>query len=187
MNQDEPDPRPAFTEPEPVTSVMRRVLDSLEMIYDHDVEDDVITLRIQLENVEVGVFLYGQNADLACAIVRLPVRAPQAVRPLVGEFLHRLNYAGKRKFWEMDYNDGEIRLRATTDTIDAPLSETMFRAMGRAVLEIADRTFPYLNAVICRSMKPDFAADQAIAALDAGPGDDEGEEDDGDDSEDGER
>jgi len=152
---------------EAATTTMRRVLDALKMEYDYDAEDDIISLRVQLETFEAAMFLYGENDDMATIMIRLPVRAPESVRPAVGEFLHRLNYAGRRKFWEMDYNDGEIRLRATTDTIDAPLSDTMFQAMSRAVLEIADRSFPYLNAVITRGMKPDFAADQAIAALSA--------------------
>lgn len=161
----DPENGPASITSESATTTMRRVLDGLKMEYDYDAEDDLISLRVQLETFEASMFLFGENDDMATLMVRLPVRAPESVRPAVGEFLHRLNYAGRRKFWEMDYNDGEIRLRATTDTIDAPLSDMMFQAMSRAVLEIADRTFPYLNAVITRSMKPDFAADQAIAAL----------------------
>lgn len=164
----ESESEPAGVAHESAVATMRRVLDSMSLDYDFDEEDEIISLRVQLENFEAMMFLFGENDDMATLLVRLPVRAPEPVRPAVGEFLHRLNFAGKRKFWEMDYNDGEVRLRATTDTIDAPLSEGMFRAMCRAVLEIADRVFPYLNAVITRSMKPDFAADQAIAAISAG-------------------
>ncbi|MCX7869446.1 MAG: YbjN domain-containing protein [Terrimicrobiaceae bacterium] len=171
----EPESGPASVASEAATTTMRRVLDGLNLEYDYDAEDDIISLRVQLETFEAAMFLFGENDDMATLMVRVPVRVPEAVRPAVGEFLHRLNYAGRRKFWEMDYNDGEVRLRATTDTIDAPLSSMMFQAMSQAVLEIADRTFPYLNAVITRSMKPDFAADQAIAALSANAGEEPGE------------
>ncbi|MEI8310878.1 MAG: hypothetical protein WCH98_08990, partial [Verrucomicrobiota bacterium] len=79
----------------------------------------------------------------------------------------RLNYAAKRKFWEMDYSDGEIRLVAYTDTITGPLTEGLFRSIFHAVTSTADVTFPYLTSVLSGRMTPEFAADQAEAAIDA--------------------
>jgi len=72
-----------------------------------------------------------------------------------------------RKFWEMDYSDGEIRLVAYTDTITGPLTEGLFRSIFHAVTSTADVTFPYLTSVLSGRMTPEFAADQAEAAIDA--------------------
>jgi hypothetical protein len=103
---------------------------------------------------------------VANIVVRLPVRATKEFRASTGEFLHRLNYAAKRKFWEMDYDDGEIRLLAYTDLITGTLTEGLFRSIFNAVTNTADVTFPYLTGVLTGRMAPDFAADQAEAALD---------------------
>jgi hypothetical protein len=101
----------------------------------------------------------------ASLYVLLPVRATAESRANTGEFLHRLNYHSKRKFWEMDYNDGEIRLTSFTDTVTGPLTEAHFRGILHSMVTTADVVFPYLTSVLSGRMTPDFSADQAQAAL----------------------
>lgn len=98
------------------------------------------------------------------------------MRPQAGEFFHRLNFETRRKFWEMDYDSGEMRCSCYTDTISAPLTESLFTSMVQALAHMSDRIFPYVMALISGKMTPDFAADQAIAAL-------SGNSDEGDQSE----
>ena len=130
-----------------------------------DEEDGAFHLRIKLENMDVEVISWGTPEDVAAVLVRLPVRATTKFRARAGEFLHRLNFGSKRKFWEMDYNDGEIRLVGYTDTISGPLTEELFREILHFMVKTADTVFPYLTSVLSAGMKPDFAADQADAAL----------------------
>ena len=122
---------------------------------------------LELENWEVKVFCCGQLHDLVQLIFRLPIKVPVKMRPQAGEFFHRMNFGARRKFWEMDYNDGEIRCSCYTDTISAPLTESLFTSMVQALAQMSDRIFPYVMALISGKMVPDFAADQAIAALSA--------------------
>ena len=70
----------------------------MEFAFQED-EDSIFT-RVSLKNVEVDVISFGQPDDFAAIIVRLPVRAAPEFRAQAGEFLHRLNYATQRKFWE---------------------------------------------------------------------------------------
>ena len=160
-------PESAAAEEEPIhpLEVMRREYRAMEFTFQED-EDSIFT-RVSLKNVEVDVISFGQPDDFAAIIVRLPVRAAPEFRAQAGEFLHRLNYATQRKFWEIDYNDGEIRLAACTDTIAGPLTEGLFHTIFHTVTITADVTFPYLTSVMSGRMTPEFAADQAEAAVDA--------------------
>ena len=101
-------------------------------------------------------------------VVRLPVRAPRKFRAAAGEFLHRLNCDSRRKLWEIDYDDGEIRLSCFTDTLVGPMTENLFRALLNSQVEAADAAFPYLTSVLSGRMSPEFAADQTQAAVQAG-------------------
>lgn len=129
--------------------------------------EDIISLRLALENLDVVVTSWGVPGDVATILVRLPIRATEEFRSRTGEFLHRLNYDSKRKFWEFDYNDGEIRLAAYADTTGAPLSDAHFRGLLHCMLRTVDIVFPYLTSVLSGRMGADFAADQADAALHA--------------------
>jgi hypothetical protein len=152
-------------EPPHPLDVMRAVYQEAEFHYEE--EDETLTLTLALKNLDVMVLCWGRANDIAKILVRLPIRATEEFRSRTGEFLHRLNYAAKRKFWEMDYNDGEIRLVAYSDTIIAPLDAGLFRSIFHAVTSTADVVFPYLTSVLSGRMSPDFAADQAEAAIDA--------------------
>lgn len=130
-------------------------------------ENDMIRFQAVLPSLDVDVFTAGTHGDQARVVVKLPVRARSEVRALVGEFLHRLNFSSPRKLWEMDYDDGEIRLAAYTDTFLAPLSTGLYRAMLSMLLSRTEVVFPYLTSVLSRRMTPEFAADQAEAAIEA--------------------
>lgn len=160
--------KPETSASEPSTlplDVMREVFRAMEF---HTEEDDhSITVRLKLENMDVVVLCWGEPNDLATLVVQLPVRATPEFRARTGEFLHRLNYNSRRKFWEIDYNDGEIRLAAYTDTTGGPLTDSHFRGLLHCMVTTADIVFPYLTSVLSGRMAPDFAADQADAAIHA--------------------
>ena len=145
--------------------VMRRVLAENEFRFEEN--GGILQFRLWLENVEVRVLCWGSGGDTAKVVLQLPVRAAPKFRSAAGEFLHRLNFGAHRKFWELDYADGEIRLAAYTDTISAPLDGALFRAILNALARTADAVFPYLTSVLAGRLTPEFAADQAEAAISA--------------------
>ncbi len=154
--------------------VMRQTLTAMEIPFQED--DGMLCTRLALENVEVHVLAWGYPDDLAKVVVRLPVRAAKKSRAAAGEFLHRLNCDSRRKLWEIDYDDGEIRLSCFTDTLVGPLTDSLFRALLNSQVEAADLAFPYLTSVLSGRMSPEFAADQAQAAVQAGWAKENGEE-----------
>jgi len=113
-------------EPAPAhpVDIMREVFREAEFNFDD--EEGRLFLRLQLDRVDVQILCLGNPDDVATIIVNLPIRATPEFRPQTGEFLHRLNFGSKRKFWEFDYNDGEIRLAAYMDTIMGPLTKGQF-------------------------------------------------------------
>lgn len=156
-------PEPAAENlPEPL-DVVREVYKENEFQFQDD--GDEITLPLALDNVEVQVISRGSLNDVAHVMIHLPVRATPEFRALAGEFLHRLNFGMKRKYWEMDYEDGEIRASLYADTMDIGLTKSRFRAMLNALIITVDSTFPYLTSVLNGRMAPAFAADQAEAAI----------------------
>jgi len=142
--------------------VMRRAYGAMEIAFQED--EDTILTRLNLKNLEVHVISFGEPDDLATIIVRLPVRAAPEFRAQAGEFLHRLNFNARRKFWEIDHNDGEIRLAAYTDTMVGPLTDGGFHSLLHCLIMQADTVFPYLTSVLSGRMASDFAADQAEEA-----------------------
>jgi len=162
----EPDPPleskpPADTAAEAL-AVMREVFREMEV--ECQEEDGVLFMRFLLENVEVQLLCHGSPDDVVSVVVKLPLRAREAFRAQAGEFLHRLNFGEKRKFWEIDYDDGEIRLAGYIDTLLGPLNGQLLQAFVHAMLTRADLAFPYLTSVISGRMTPEFASDQAEAA-----------------------
>ncbi len=128
-------------------------------------EDEALFTRINLMNTEVQVICWGEPNDTANVIVRLPLRAAPEVREKAGEFVNRMNFEAKRKFWEIDCDSGELRLTSYADTLVAPLTAAFFRAILDALLAAADAAFPYLTGVLTGRMSPAFAADQAEAGI----------------------
>jgi hypothetical protein len=144
---------------------MRRVYKEMEITFEE--VDERIATRLCLKNLEVRVLSWGEPNALVTVVVQVPVRAAPEFRAKAGEFLHRLNFNAQRKFWEMDYNDGEIRLAGYSDILDGPLTEGHFKGILHCLVMTADIVFPYLTNVLSGSMTPEFAEDQAEAALNA--------------------
>ncbi len=150
-------------EPPHPLEVMRQAYRDMEIEFQED--DDAIFTRLNLGNLEVHVISWGEPHDLATIVVRLPVRAAAEFRAAAGEFVNRLNYNSRRKFWEIDHEDGEIRLAAYMDTMSGPMTDKIFRSLLHCLLMTADTVFPYLTSVLAGRMTPEFADDQAEAAL----------------------
>lgn len=150
--------------PEPL-DVMRKVFQDEEFNFEED--EDTLSFRLGLKNVDVTVLCSGRANDLANIFVLLPIRAAEEFRANTGEFLHRLNYVARRMSWEMDYNDGEIRFVSAADTIAGPLTEAHFRRILHSMVVTADIVFPYLTSVLSGRMTPDILRMSAPVAFPA--------------------
>jgi len=144
------------------TGVIRNVLRSLELNFDE--EDGALQTRVISKTLEFDLRCAGWRDDVAKVAVRLPVRASPENMARVGEFLHRRNFGAKRKIWELDHNDGEIRAAIYIDTVLGPLEAGIFPSVLQFIFGSVEATFPYLTSVLSGRMSAEFAADQADAA-----------------------
>ena len=145
--------------------VMRQVFRAMDIEFQEN--DGRIHALMALQNVEVQVIAWGYPNDLAKVVVRLPLTTAKEGCAAVGEFLHRLNCNARRKYWEMDYDAGEVRLSCFTDTLVGPLTEEHFRVLLNSLASAANAVFPYIITVLGGHMTLEFAADQAQAAVQA--------------------
>ncbi len=101
----------------------------------------------------------------------LPKYVPNLMRLEASEYLTRANYGMEIGNFEMDFNDGEVRFRASVDVEGGDLTTTMVKNLVYTNLAVMDQYLPGLKKVI-DGMEPE----KAIAEVEAG---DEGAEETG--------
>jgi hypothetical protein len=145
--------------------VMRQAYRAMPISFEDD--DDEIFTQVSLDNLEVQVTCWADPGAMACISVLLPIQADLELLPEVGELLHRLNHGIKRGTWELDYNDGEIRMVEALDLMLGPLTERIFSALLDELVMVVNSVCPYLISVLSGQMTPKSAADHANAAISA--------------------
>lgn len=108
----------------------------------------------------------GENGTTACfAQIRVdldqvlfyvlaPIKAPEAARPAVAEYITRANYGMRIGNFEMDYRDGEVRYKSSLDFEEATLSAPLIEHAIYPAVHTMDRYLPGLMAVIYGNKPP---------------------------------
>lgn len=91
---------------------------------------------------------WDEDEDLFTCYAVCSIHAPVEVRPAVAEYLTRVNWRLCVCGFEMDYRDGEIRLRMGLPISKGPLSQTMIRDIVFSSNAIMDRYLPGLMRVV---------------------------------------
>jgi hypothetical protein len=105
------------------------------------------SVRVILDALDDG----DRSGVLALAL--LPVRVPERRRAAVGEALCRINFESCNGTFEMDFTDGELRVRTFAD-LGAGFSDAIVdRALGTAIVA-ADKYFAALMAVAFGNADP---------------------------------
>ena len=105
-------------------------------------------------------------------IYYIPIKAPEAKRLAVAEYLTRINWRKKYGKFQMDFEDGEIRLdmvfspAAVEKDVDDVLGDSL-----NMMCEMADRFAPGLMAVIAGGQSAKDAFDEAVKPKDEPPPD----------------
>ena len=93
--------------------------------------------------------------------VLAPVKAPEALRPAVAEFITRANYGLRIGNFELDYLDGELRYKSSLDFEGVALTPVLINSAIYPAVQTMDRYLPGLMEVIYGDRPP--AA--AVAAI----------------------
>lgn len=96
----------------------------------------------------------------------IPLSAPEKMRILVAEFLHRANYDMMLGNFELDVRDGEIRFKCSADFGDVKPDPEQVNKMIDCCLAMADRYVPGIGAVLFGNQTPE----QAISMVEGGVG-----------------
>lgn len=77
-----------------------------------------------------------------------PLSIPEYARPSIAELLTRINYELFLSKFEMDFNDGELRIISTTCVEGSHLSQRMIKIMENNALDDLDHYFPAIISVV---------------------------------------
>jgi hypothetical protein len=133
-------------------------------IFFNSPESGVVFFHIELENVTVRLLCRQLDSGRLGVVVFFPVKACLVRRPMVGEYLLRLNHGLEKPVFQFDHEDGEVRI-VVEMSLAPNCGEQEFQDSLFSFLFFADKVFPYLNSVITGAMNPEFAADQSAAAV----------------------
>lgn len=140
---------------------------------DHIDDDDLVGLSITSINGEHGTWplVVGVIGDPGYLVVQsiVPPVAPQGDEVSVLELLTRINDGLVAGCFELNFDDGSIRLRssAPVDSLAAVAHETLVEFVADVVAAnviTADRYIPAIDAVIDHHVAPGIA----VAAVEAG-------------------
>ncbi len=126
---------------------MRRFFDEDEWFFEEDIENNALVSRFRGEN-GVWACLARVQGPLVVFYSLLEVHVPEERRDAMAEFITRANYGLPFGAFEMDYSDGEVRLRTGFFTADIDFTTTHMRNIVYANLLTMDRYLPGIMRVI---------------------------------------
>ena len=87
----------------------------------------------------------------------LPNNAPEAKRPAIAEFITRANYNLVVGNFEIDYGDGEIRYKTSTNLSNVELNRALLHGLVVPNIFTTERFFPGVMAVLYANATPEEA------------------------------
>ena len=149
----------------PSTGLLATVIETLaehDTSY-HVVGDDVVTFHVASERATHRfLVMTDDGSGLVTLTVQFGPRVPDARRVAVAETIARINPGLGVGHFELDFDDGDLRFRITTDVEGGFLAGTMVDNMVRAALWSCER---YLLALMGVAFGGDEPAIAVVAAV----------------------
>jgi hypothetical protein len=124
-------------------------LDANDWRYSGDKDKQFFSMgcRIKDSTVRVGMDIFeSDDWRRVMTVVTYPVFVPENRRPAVLESLNRINYTTIYGNFEMDMNDGEVRVRTVTEG-ELEIADSMLERVLHAAMGLADKNFAAIIAV----------------------------------------
>ena len=160
MNTNEEIPSPSCID------VVASWLDLNEQNYFVSPEGAVIQFQFDLNEVALSIGCF-ESEGFFTTVAVFPVKSSKDKRQQVGEYLDGVRHGTLDRAIEVGYSleDGEVRLRIREDLALTVLDQSVFELILRTMFFYAEKIFPFLNCVMTGAMKPEFAIDQTLAAI----------------------
>ncbi len=95
-----------------------------------------------------------------------PIRVPENKRSVVSELVARINYGMSVGNFELDFNDGEIRMKTSIDLSGIALSDEMFDRLFSTNIGSANRYLSAVYGVAFGDISPKLAVEVAERPVD---------------------
>ena len=151
---------------EPRLSLLERVaafLDEDDWSYETNSEEGYLEMRISIHDAVVRVILDTYESDAwerLMMFVFLPAFVPENRRSAVLNAINRINYQATVGNFEMDLDDGELRIRAVFEA-EGNMPPAMFERALYTGLGMANRFFAPLMAISFGKVSPESVLDLA--------------------------
>ena len=158
-----PMPRPV---PSPLLGIVREALESHGLTFT-EFDDTSVILKFREQRSSYDVMVTADDVvDVASAYCVVPTRIPPDRRPAVAEAIMRANYGLRYGSFEMDYTDGEVRYRTSTDVEGGILSSQMVVNLVSCGVQACEQYHEAFMRVAFGGADPEQAV--AIAVLEGG-------------------
>ncbi len=132
--------------------------------YDQSPDDDHIFFTgIEAENCDFDVILQVDEIlhQITCFCIH-PEAVPEDRRSDVAEYMIRANCNCVNGAYDMDFDEGLARVRASITIADMKPTEEMVEVLMYGVISMADFFYPGLLAVIEEESSPEEAIEEAL-------------------------
>jgi hypothetical protein len=130
------------------------------------VENDAFRLRFCGRNGDYTMFAHAPEEPAQILVFTYcPVKVPEERRPLVADYLNRVNYGLVVGCLEMDPSDGEVRSRSTAPIGPGEPGPSVFGPLLDSSFYLIDNWLPGLLRVAFGSVDPATAYAAALDAL----------------------
>jgi hypothetical protein len=156
----------------PKKSLFDRVagyLDAQDWTYTAHQENAYFTMSCRIKDASVRVVLDVYEAEDWCRVLAYstyPVYVPEKKRVAVADALTRTNYSMIYGNLEMDFKDGEVRVRTVVEG-ETQMSDAMIERVLNSNLGTADKFFAPIMAVVFGDAAPETVLDLVARAPDA--------------------
>ena len=129
-------------------------------------EEGLFLAGIEAENSEFDVVVHADDSvnQLTCfCICQEPV--PEEMMKAVAEYIIRVNFSNVLAVYDMDFDEGSIRMRSSINVVDMTPTPEMVDTVIHGSITMADVYYPGLMAVIAEEMSPEEAYESCMNNL----------------------
>ncbi|HQN01606.1 MAG TPA: YbjN domain-containing protein [Candidatus Hydrogenedentes bacterium] len=129
-------------------------------------EEGLFLAGIEAENTEFDVVIHADDDinQITCFCIHQDT-VPEEKLNDVAEYMTRVNFSNVFVAYDMDFDDGEIRMRASMNLADMKPTPDMLDTLIQNTLSFADIYYPGLIAVLEDESSPKEALDECLSKM----------------------
>ncbi|EOS56743.1 MULTISPECIES: YbjN domain-containing protein [unclassified Anaerotruncus] len=140
---------------------IKQYLDDQEWRYDYREEDEYFIMRMNMQSVDscTCIIQLKENDDFTVYSI-FPLKVAQDKLAAAAEYIARANYGLTIGNFELDFDDGELRYKATAPWKDTPVDPALIDRIVNIGFCMVDRYAPGLLSVLYGNVAPKEAIDK---------------------------